>query len=48
MEFEGEYDEGKRAKGKDYYENGRLKYEGEYLKGKYYNGKSYKTTGEEV
>ena len=36
--FEGEYLNGKRWKGKEYYSNGKLKFEGEYLNGKR-NGK---------
>ena len=35
MIFEGEYYNGKRnGKGKEYYDNGKLKYKGEYLNGK--------------
>ena len=47
-EFEGEYDNGERIKGIEYYEDGLIKFEGEYLNGKYYNGKAYNITGEEV
>ena len=39
LSFEGEYKNRKRSgKGKEYYENGRIKFEGEYLNGKR-NGK---------
>ena len=42
MLFEGEYIQGKRnGKGKEYYDNGKLKFEGEYLNGKNWNGKGY-------
>ena len=40
--FEGEYLNGKKnGKGKEYYENGQIKFEGEYLKGKIIEGKGY-------
>jgi len=42
MIFEGEYLNKKRnGKGKEYYEDGKLKFEGEYLNGKRWNGKGY-------
>ena len=35
MEFEGEYVNGERkGKGKEYYEDGKLKFEGKYLNGR--------------
>ena len=44
--FEGEYKNSKKnGKGKEYYENGRIKFEGEYLDGKRINGKGYDTAG---
>ena len=40
MEFEGEYLNGERnGKGKEYQDDGNLKFEGEYLFGKRWNGK---------
>jgi len=52
--FEGEYLNGKKnGKGKEYYENGKLKYEGEYINGKkngkgkeYYENGNIKYEGE--
>ena len=42
LEFEGEYLNGVRhGKGKEYYENGKLKFELEYLDGKIWNEKEY-------
>ena len=44
--FEGEYLNGKKnGKGKEYYENGQIKFEGEYLKGKIIEGKGYDDKG---
>jgi len=38
--FEGEYKNGeKNGKGKEYNDNGKLKFEGEYKNGKRWNGK---------
>ena len=37
--FKGEYKDGKKYKGKEYYSNGKLKFEGEYKDGNYYKGK---------
>ena len=46
MIFEGEYLNGDRnGKGKEYYDNGKLKFEGEYLNGKIWNGKGYNIKG---
>ena len=40
--FEGEFLNGKKnGKGKEYYENGQIKFEGEYLNGKIIEGKGY-------
>ena len=39
--FEGEYINGMRIKGKEYYKNGNLKFEGDYLNGEKWNGKGY-------
>ena len=36
----------RNGKGKEYYDNGKLKYEGEYLNGKRWNGKGYNMKGE--
>ena len=46
--FEVEYINGERnGKGKEYFDNGRLKFEGEYLKGKRNGkGKEYNDSGE--
>ena len=45
--FEGEYKNGKKnGKGKEYYENGHLKFEGEYLKGKKIYGKGFNEKGD--
>ena len=52
--YEGEYLNGKRnGKGKEYYNNGKIKFEGEYLNGKrngkgkqYYNNGKIKFKGE--
>ena len=42
MIFEGEFLNGeKNGKGKEYYDNGILKFDGEYLNGKKWNGKGY-------
>ena len=44
--FEGKYLNGKRhGKGKEYYENGYLKFKGEYLNGNIKNGKGYNLNG---
>ena len=44
--FEGKYLNGKRhGKGKEYYENGYLKFKGEYLNGYIKNGKGYNLNG---
>ena len=43
--FEGEYLNGKRLKGKEYYDDGKLKFEGEYLNGKRLKGKEYYDDG---
>ena len=44
--FEGEYKKGKRnGKGKEYYNNNKLKFEGEYIDGKKITGKEYDTEG---
>ena len=48
-EFEGEYLNGQRnGKGKEYYNNGKLKFEGEYLKGKKWNGIGYDINNNKV
>ena len=40
--YEGEYsNKQKNGQGKEYYENGNIKFEGEYLNGKKWNGKLY-------
>ena len=45
--FEGEYLNRKRnGRGKEYYENGKLKYEVEYLNGKRWKGKGYNIDNE--
>ena len=45
--FEGEYRNRKRnGKGKEYYENGKIKFEGVYLNGKKIEGKGYNYEGE--
>ena len=42
MEFEGKYLNGKRdGKGKEYYDNNKIKFEGEYLYGLRWNGIMY-------
>ena len=47
--FEGEYLNGqKHSKGKEYYDNGRIKFEGEYLNGKRWNGIGYNTRNNKV
>ena len=47
--FKGEYLNGvKHGKGKEYYENGRIKFEGEYLNGKRWNGIGYDTRNNKV
>ena len=47
--FEGEYLNGqKHGKGKEYYDNGRIKFEGEYLNGKRWNGIGYNTRNNKV
>jgi len=44
--FEGEYYKGeKNGKGKEYYDDGKLKFEGEFLNGKRWNGKGYNKEG---
>ena len=44
--FEGEYKNWKRkGKGKEYYENGKVKFEGEYLNGNKISGKGYDNNG---
>ena len=44
--FEGEYLNGKRNKeGKEFYENGKIKFEGQYLNGERWNGKGYNKNG---
>ena len=44
--FEGKYIKGERnGKGKEYYENGKLKFEGDYLNGKRWNGNWYDLNG---
>ena len=35
----------RNGKGKEYYDNGKLKFEGEYLKGKIWNGKGFNLNG---
>ena len=48
-EFEGDYLNGQRnGKGKEYYNNGKLKFEGEYLKGKKWNGIGYDINNHKV
>ena len=45
--FEGEYfNSRKNGKGKEYYEDGKIKFEGEYKKGKKVEGKCYNNEGE--
>jgi len=51
--FEGEYLNGKKIKGKEYYDNGNLRFEGEYLNGKriregkeFYDNEKLKFEGE--
>ena len=47
--IEGEYiNEKRNGKGKEYYENGKLKFEGEYLKGKKWNEKGYDVDGNNI
>ena len=47
MIFKGKYSNGKRnGKGKEYYNNGNLKFEGEYLNDKIWNGKGYDIIGD--
>ena len=42
MIYIGEILKGKRnGKGKEYYNNGQIKFEGEFLNGNYWNGKIY-------
>ena len=41
LEFEGDYINNYRKKGKEYYKNGKLKFEGEYLFEEKWNGKIY-------
>ena len=38
----------RHGKGKEYYENGRIKFEGEYLNGKRRNGIGYNTRNNKV
>ena len=46
MIFEGEYKNRKRnGEGKEYYNNGKIKFEGEYLKGKIIGGVGYDNEG---
>jgi len=45
--FEGVILEGKRnGKGKEYYDNGKIKFEGEYLNGEKWNGKGFNYYGD--
>ncbi len=45
----GEYLNGRKSgKGKEYYENGNIKFEGEYLNGKKLEGIGYDEKGNEV
>ena len=47
--FEGEYLNGvKHGKGKEYYDNGRIKFEGEYMNGKRWNGIGYNTRNNKI
>ena len=39
--FEGEYLNGKRFKGKEYYDNGKIKFVGNYYQGRRWNGTAY-------
>ena len=39
--FEGEYLEGKRFRGKEYYDNGKIKFVGNYYQGRRWNGTAY-------
>ena len=39
--FEGEFLNGERYKGKEYYDDGKLKFKGEYYNGRKWNGKVY-------
>ena len=44
--YEGEYINSKRhGKGKEYHNNGKIKFEGEYLKGREWTGKGYNEDG---
>ena len=44
--YEGEYKNGRRnGKGKEYYDNGKIKFEGEYLNGKIIYGKGFDLFG---
>ena len=45
--FEGEYLNGEKY-GKEYYNNGKIKFEGEYLDGNKMNGKLYDNYGETI
>ena len=46
--FDGEYMNNSRIKGKEYYENGKLKYEGEYLFNRKWSGKGYDKKGNKL
>jgi len=44
--FEGEYINGQiNGKGKEYYDDSKLKFEGEYINGNRWNGKKYNKNG---
>ena len=46
LEYEGKYVNGeKNGEGKEYFNNGSLKFKGEYLNGKRWNGKGYNKDG---
>ena len=44
--FDGEFQKGKKLKGKKYYHNGNLEFEGEFLNGKKLRGIEYNYSGE--
>ena len=46
--FEGEYYDGRRFKGKEYYDNGKIKFKGDYYKSRRWNGKAYGLNGQNV
>ena len=46
IKFKGEYENGMRLKGKEYYENSVIKFEGEYKNGAKWKGKEYNEKGE--